>query len=896
MVQSFNSDNERIARGEEKGIFSNNFGGLNTTSADINCPYTDTPNALNVDITITGEVEKRKGTKVLADGISSPYGYVIIPFISNLKYEFFIEKAHTSLRIYTVSNDVVTLQMSKLNVWTGRAGLVKATYTRTSEYEPRIIFCTGSNHVVQLHFVEQQAVTTSSGSNYSLVNATRYANATTSNTIVFKNRVQITPSSISYSSGTLTINGTNHDSSDVIDVVLITWQHFAESLRYYGRRFAQNLTRFNVVDTDQNVLIPADLADEPEITYESEDYRYGVLAYESTLYGDTFSYQNDNTPANDTEYSMGDGGRYNPSIVGNTTNPSPNYFTFGDIAGTGSDPPTQVMAVRRRSLDRLNGGVGVQANRLVVKVDGVTKTRSTNNASATAGYGHYYVFDNAGVIETTTSDPAFMLSFEAATNIGVPELADIDIIHTSTTYIGTGANSIIDDYTDGGIVPCYGLGQFANYSTSSFPANVAVFENRLVFSGFPADPLRLIFSGIGDRRDATKNYRFFQIDDFSIDATDPLDINIGSLPNDYVVALIKWQRSLFVFTRKAVFRVLGGEAGFTNTSNQIYRVATVGLVCPQSVVTTDSSIVFLSDVGVYEMVLGVDSQDFQTEEKSLKIRNKFNVTSQSKLNLAWMAFDSNSRKLYLGYPINELEHTSFHLYVFNTYRQSWTEYYTPGYFQSLHATEYIDTTKGSKFLLSVAGYRASSNGVPLRRTLLQTEYDRFIDFAQSSTANGSTTEFFIPVDRRSVTITTTDKVHQYFYSVEKRTDYRGFNSLPVSNVYDVEVLLNGVILVPETDYLKLKNNSVYLIQNPGSGDTLIIRSRLPVTDGFPGQRFYSITAGINNHEPVVVYEDNVLQFYGTQYQTIVSGFDYKVQYKTSPTNYTPANNQRIEWE
>ncbi|MGH2413898.1 MAG: hypothetical protein ACRDEA_09460, partial [Microcystaceae cyanobacterium] len=507
---------------------------------------------------------------------------------------------------------------------------------------------------------------------------------------------------------------------------------------------------------------PSTLTDDPDTTYDSQTpFRWNVVAYQSTAWNNVYTYQADREPDTATKYAMGDGGMY-VYAAGNKVNPSPYFFQFGAITGT---TPINVTASRRRTLDSLNGGKGVVGTNLKVFVDGTQKTQSTTTGAGSATYGDYWLYTNAGAVETSTANNGYLVSFEAATTIGVPETATIEIVNCATTYIGSGATASVSINQDGASFPCYGLGDFADYNAGSFPSNVSFYEGRLVFAGFPSNPLSIAFSEIGDKSKPGVNFASFQIDLIATATDDPLDMLLNSRPDDFVTGLVQWQRSLFVFTRQSVFKVAGSDSGFSNVSKFSTRVSDLGLVNPYSVTKSDKSILYLSDIGVFDLLLTDNAENYEAAEKSIKIRDKFGSTkSPTRENLAWMSYDNNTQKIYVGLPISQLDYTSFRLYVYSTFREAWTEYETPGGWNLYYATPYSDRTAGSGFLGSAVTKRDSSN-VPTNRCFIQWEFSKYFDFRKSSTGDGSTTAFTLPYDRKLFTISTTDKVLEYGVTV-----------------------------------------------------------------------------------------------------------------------------------
>ena len=893
----FTGGNDRVERrsdsnNREDGIFSDNFGGLNLTASDLNCPYEDSPQLINCDIDVSGKVVKRKGTKLLLEEAKTgKKGYTLLSFVTGLRYTFLLEKLGKDATIYEVNNDTITSVISKTNVWDDLAEDIRANYVRTTEVAPRVIMTTGVNQPVQFKFYEQQRIATGTATNFAFTNAEVFENISLTNAVFYKNRTMFTPTSVSYSGGTVTINDASVVADDVIDVVMVVWQHIVEAIYLEGKRISQQVTRFHVTKTDQNVEIPEELRWDFVVDYPSNQL-YGYRVYQTDQWNDTFTFDTTQTPATNSEYCHGIGARYDQT-AGGTVTPSPLFVTFGDIIGTGTNDPTEIFIARRFDLNKyLNGGVDIAGDDLKVFLNDSEQTQRTTNASA-GSYGDWGLIDNAGAFVTSTATVARFIWFESGAQMGIEYDGKVEIVHTSTDFIGSAATTTVNDISDGGCEPAYGLGLFADYFSGSFPRNVAIFENRLVYSGFPANPLRVIFSEVGDKYKLLKPYRHFQIDQAHTGAEDAIDIPLQGRADDFITGLVTWQRSLFVFTRQAVYRISGGENGFTNTSKFVRLISTNGLVNAYSVTVTEKSILYLSDFGVYDLILGIDSEDFTANEKSIKIRQVFGSTRQvNREPLAWMTYDSINQKVYLGLPVNELDYTSFKLYVYHVFREAWTEYQQLGGFNTYYGLVYSDRTSGGGFLLSIVGYRDGSD-IPTNRCFVSTEADDYLDYIESFTGDNSTVNFNLSFDQRLITHTTVDTVYDYPISVEASDDDEGFFTIPIQSVQDITVELETAsgsgtydTLTINTDYVKRPNGYLYLRNNPGDSRTLRIRSRVPNTDSEVTRAFYGINSALSIHEPVAVFVDNIYQVSGTDYDMDTNSGTYRVEFTTAPATST----------
>lgn len=855
------------------------FGGLNTTATPLNTPFEDSPLLLNVDTNVEGSVSKRKGSRVLVDELNSnPQGVTLVPFASSLNYNLLVMKNGTSLNIYEVNNNVATRVMQKTNVFSSAAATVKASTVRTSESEPRILFFTGYNKPVQLRFIEQQTTVTGPTTTVTFNNASRFKNATTSNCLVYINRVRTTPSGVSYNSGTeqLTLTIPNTSGTFVVDIMLITWQWWAEAMLWKGDRYFKSVTRFNVSQTDQVVAIPNTLRSDLD-PIQGSSSNYEVIPYKESQVGAPYTFAS-RQPQTADEYGFGDGSRYIYS-ANNYLNTTPFFLTFGALQTTvPANSPTSVYMVRRREL-RLNNNSGIDPNNLDVYVNNVKRTwRITNTGSPP--YMDYWLFERtsngAGGWQSTpitvaSGKIAYFMGFETS-QLGVQGEATVETINKEATHIGSSAVTTRYDYNDGSYFPVYGIGLYADYKNGYYPSSVELFQGRLVLSGFSNNALTIVFSNVYDSVTPGVFFNFFQVtDDLAGTATDPFDMSLSSRPDDKLIATVEYQSSLFCLTRRATFRIHGGGQPVTILNHQSVFISNIGCVNNQSYVKTDRDIIYLADTGVYNLLPQIENQEYQASELSIKIRNLFGVTSDPAYEgLPWLKFDDVSKKVYLGYPLEYISAYNSRLLVFSTVRESWTEYTTPSGFNTFVGSTAVDRLLGNTFVLACTTY--SSAGVPQDLALLKLDDDRYIDFIRRAVGTGVSQDVLLNAEPM---FSYTTAAQQNLYSIDplkantatlqQRTP---FDSLPVADIEDLTVHLNGVRLTNGLDYIKTPGGYVYLSVTPTAGQSLVIRPRRPVTDSERGQAYYAVTqpTDITNE---AVYVDNHLKVSG--YSVVTSG-------------------------
>jgi hypothetical protein len=823
---------------EEKLIQSNNFGGLNTTASALNVPYEDTPFTLNTIINVDGTVSKRKGTRVIQKlDVADSAGFTLTSITTNKDYNLIVEKSGTFLKVHEVSGDVLTFIFSKPNVFSNEAFAIKPSVVVTSEVNPRVIMCTGVNRPVQLLFQESQAITTSTTTSVIIPNAWEFWNSFQFNTVVYINRVRQNIATPSYSfnatTGELTVSSLpSMVAGTVVDLIKVTWQHWTEAQTYLGRHFYNTATRFNVVRTDQNVAIPADLLTDLEPTRNNNNYNLTV--YSQASRGTAFTKNNTSNPQLSNEYSFGDGTVYYYTAT-NFVRSSPFFVTFGALDPSGL--PTAVYYSRRR-IHTFNGGTTLQANQVDVynRVDN-SRTAKISGLIAPSGnaadsvYGsHFCMLD--GIVNTSPTNQCDGVVFEAIT-LGLPSTATTEIANNSynSRSIGTSANNTwvyagnsagtnYTGYADGNYHMAYGFGQYCDYLSNYYPSTVGYYQGRLVFGGFIHRPLTLLFSEVEDSTIADRKYSSYMVGNTWVGDNYAFDVTIIGDPDDYIVGTVEWQGSLFALTRKAVYKITGyGNTALSPSSRSAIYVSNVGCVNNKSFVKTDFNVLYLSDKGLYDIQPIVENGEYTVKELSIKIRDKFGITINPDYELLpFMEYDHIERLVYVGYPgINEF-YTTKYLYVYNTYRQSWSEYDTPRGFNLMGSTTYVDRSLGFQFMSY--GITKRTGGVPVDLVFIRWNSNIYLDFIQFAvhTAGFSYPLFGQPL----VTHTISNGVRLLPIIYQYSRQVFSFMPVPFDDVADLVVKRNGFLLTQGIDYVKQEAGFIYIIGILNNGDTVTI--------------------------------------------------------------------------
>jgi hypothetical protein len=756
----------------------------------------------NVVTDTSGAIVKRKGTRVVYRNVAAYSNVTLMPVATALDYNLLCLKAGVDLEVYELNNNLATKLITKSNVWSSVVSQTRASWVLTSEPEPRLLIVTGGNKPVQVQFVEKQS-TSSGGTSVVFSSAASVQLASTSNAILWVNRQRYTGSvSYSYNSGTQQLTatlGTSLTSGDVVDITVICWQWWAEAQHWYGDRLFGSETRFNAVPADQVVKIPSrltvDLDPTDNVARSWSTYAWRESSRLSVL--PAFTRVTTGKPNTDLEYWFSDGKRYNYS-TNNITNASPFYITYGRTMTTATSPstvitdPTTVFFTRDRSL-KFRGGTGQSTSLIDVYVDGTLRTRYTAVAGST--YLQYGLKDSAKAF-LSGAGTAYYVEFAAEAQIGVNPLSYAEFVNKEATHIGSAATTsrYSASTVDGSYVPIYGLGVYADYLNGFYPSVVSTYQNRIVLGGFNHRPMLVLFSNVSDSVTAGTRYNFFQItdDDLALRDTSPFDVELDKRgSDDRVVSLIEWERSLFVLARRATYRLSGSaEKGLKFDNKFVTFLSSTGCVNSNCVVQTETNINYLGDNGLYNLTPRIEDGEFKVDEKSLKIRKQFGATSDpSYEELAWLAYDPQEKYIYVGYPSTGNLWTSVFLYVYNTTRESWTEFDTQGYFRAFDAIPFVDRTVGQVFLMACTTEQnesgGSTQGRPENLILLKFSDSHYVDYYDIR-GRASLVETYPTLQVPDIQFVTGNAWEQTFkHSYESIGQFRGYRPLPFTDVEDV---------------------------------------------------------------------------------------------------------------
>lgn len=855
----------------DDNIQSINYGGLNTMSSVLNIPEIDSPDLLNVIIENNGDVGKRLGSRLLqTKSVSNAQGLTIVSFSLRSGKDLIIAKENKDIQIYEYFQNALRSVLSKANVWSDSAATVKPDFVTTSEVSPRVIFVSGVNVPIQITFVEVIG-TWAGGATSFTFDDDRFEHVVTADTAVWlDDGLRSDISSVAYSGGTVTVtfNASVPAGPYIYNVVFITWQWWAEAIKLTGNQVYASTAKFHVNADDQSIAIPTIiLRDIEELSYGD----YPILVFDSSDFNDTYTYKTDRKPSLETQYAFSTGARY-ISADGDEILPGISHITFGAIKGStpDSDPVHFIRGYRLK----FNGESGESGANLIVRVDDTTYSmNTTGSASGTQTSSPTYQLRQTSTFRTSavnsTATVADWITFDSTTAIGVASTAFIEIISTkpivANTYVGTAATANYDRTAprDGDLIPAYGLGIFANYNTGSFPRSVTVFQGRLIFSGFPNQPMTVLMSNIFDSVRKGIFFNNYQIALEESSSTDPIDVLLSSTLDDLLLACEEFQNQLFVWSKDIMFRLHGGTSGAVTPTNLLVNsVSGTGVMNAQSVVKIDKTVLFLSNSGLFDITATIEAGDFTAGERSIKIRN---LVSGSLVpfneSVSWLAYDPANYRVYMAISDDTQSLAAANLFVYDVLRQAWTKW---------------SNQSGVLFSLAGAVIRVSANEVIL--FLAQTPFTSYP--TSIATVEYLIYNSFYPIDRiqelsnqatytvgpvKKVTHTYDETVQIYKTSVKQTSDDNGFIMSPSVNFQNVQVVVAGITKIFNVDYRKLDEETIYFLKPQTNGATVEI-----------------FLLDENQDYPIGVYRDNVLLTETDDYTVAVGTGDYVVTITTTP--------------
>lgn len=848
---TFSGGQQQPRLADDVSLVRNLAGGLNTVSGDLAIPEGDVPYLYNIDINDAGHAVTRPGSQFRGSfgATGDPLdpltisGAISVSYTSKAGRSFSVLKVGPSLFIYWVEatngNAEVTratLVMTKSGIWNNSGSAIRPDYAITNEVANRIIFTSGINVPVQLQFIEfSDVITEGAAFTTVVVTSPRYANATTSSVLVWVGGVQKTVSNVSFNSGnnqlTITIPSTDAGTY-IVEVLFITWQWFCEGILLSGDEVYTSVTRFHSSETDKSVAVPTGLLRNYQAITE-DNVLYPVIPYFSSDRGDYYTYDSTRKPDVANEFAFSSGIAYTAALNSDEIVPGISHVTFGalrdDVMGS-TDPPEEVHLVRAVRLDFNGDATSVEAQDLVVLINGTAATRidSTNIASNTTNWNESYVgravpvtasqfYSNTSVAAAAGTSPVKYVTFDGSQSIGIPPTSTIEIIHATVpaNYIGSSANDTINQLApgDGNAVPAYGIQEHADYSSGSFPRSVTLYQGRLVFGGFPSDPLKVVTSEVIGTSITGFDFVNYSIAWEDLEATDPVVTRISTNQNNAtIVAMGTLIGNLFVSTIEKTFRISGGNNVLTPTSVVVNVVGDVGAVNPQSLVGVENTLVFLSLAGVYRIAPSLELGDFSVTLLSTKINTE--VKNRNNITAGWVTFDRINNRLYVGVDNFGDSTVATELYVYNFNRGAWFRYSAYYGYWYCSGASFIDL--GNPYLLFLM---PSIRKDYLEISIVFFPYFYATDFTRvgNQAALVSTDWNDFPLVEDSITVTANEVRDTYVIQNFRLSEYSSLN--------DVTVILDGEEIVYGTSFRKIDESQIDITRVFSIGASLLLRPR-----------------------------------------------------------------------
>lgn len=500
-----------------------------------------------------------------------------------------------------------------------------------------------------------------------------------------------TPLSWSFdsTSKTLTVSGVlSIDVDKYFQVVCLTWQWCPEGLFYFGDRFWSSYPRAHVVPNVDNVVkVPETL------TYDIRPLTrgalsYPIVAYKTRAFGDTYTFDAQNTPTADDEYSFHNGAAY---VGGQPTFPTPYFVAFGTI-GTGDVEP--VYFSRRRYLE-FNNGSGILDTNLQVFVD--KELVQLGSDSPEYNYYKLYTVSETGALVETTGLSHY-IGFEGSEIPGVDPLNRIELVNVDTTYCGSASLKERWAHTnnvDGSYYPFFGLGQVSDYNRGLFPSVGCVFGSRLYLSGVPGRENVILASSIYDAFNPGEPYSFFQItEDIVTQSASPFDLYVNSsVEKARAMFMQPWRNGLFYATDKDIYRIYNRSEIGINGSNVLYASSSNrGVISRRGFASTGNLFFVLLSDGLYALTMENEfAGTYTTQKVSQPIDSLLAVLKGPYAYLAHLTYDSFHNKLFIFIPEpnqGDFEATC-RVLILHLSSQAFSEYAFLNYMRSLDSA-FID--------------------------------------------------------------------------------------------------------------------------------------------------------------------------------------------------------------
>lgn len=822
-------------------------GGLNLAQSALQMPYQDLPVARNVVVAADGVVRRRNGTydrgTVATQGLSgAPNKVNIAALTTTFGHDFLVFRLGRTIHVRNIRGTGFGSPIYVHNTGLSVLNTVAATGTGdiTILRDPRLRILTTvegipplDTHVteVRLNGITSSTFTVPRTDLIPVVGQVyRDQTITRDQLAVFINGVPTTVISVSGTS-TLSIQvATTPTSTANVDVILFRSFWWAEATFQYADRYGDTVTRSNVTEADVHIPLPTNLRD--GLTQRgAAPVQYSPYAIDARYWNGTafvfYTQMSDGKPTNATQYALSDGTtRYGNNAV----TPSTLYLTFGAWESGVVRP---VFLTRHRKLPH-NGGRGIDGNQLELALDGqrfIFSGTTTGNPFIPHAYRLWDATDTTQV--TSISTKGTYLSIDAAwAQMGVWNPSSV---LRAISFTNTRAPSGMER------VPCYGLPYIADYGVHSYPTTTTTYQNRLVLAGMPHDPLLVAFSAVYDTRTPEEPYMFFEEDPLDRgEDTAPFTVRLDSTADDRIVGLEEYQGSLFVITKRGIFRVAAtGRQTITRANYYVSSVGNVGAPNPNCIVRPEGMLMVLTRSGLYQVGNGTSANEYteyQVTEVSTKVAPLFDplVRQNSDTNLWWASYSPAEHLVYIGLSSPNDTYWSTECYTVDTMRGSWSEFSMLGGAQTYAGlAAKVEDGQDAHYLMM----DPTSTGA---FTLVQTGAPYAVDLIKDL---GSTNTLQYTAPRPPTTSVNTIYNVVLGQGIASGKVYKVLHPFsPANGVNDIKVTLNGVELVNGVGYTKLPGNYILLTQEPPSSQALVVEPR-------------SLIGGVgNNHHMVAILD------------------------------------------
>lgn len=802
-------------------------GGLNLSQSVLQMPEQDLTVARNVVVDNDGVIRRRQGTHLRGtiatqtlNGATNRCNSTVIttPFGHDFAVFRMGRTIHARNITATRLGSLINVHSTGPTVLSNPAGSQPGDMTVLRDPRLRILLTVGGVPPLDIHVTEVRVsgngTTTVQVSRDELIPTNGFLlqdqSITASQLAVMVNGVSVPVTSMTSNSTTITITlasapGVGFD----VDVVLFRSYWVAEATQYYADRFCDTLVRTDTDDKDIHVSLPTNLRDDLGQRGASPT-QYSPVTMDLRYWGGSsylnYSQVSNGLPSTFAQWASSNGA---PRADNNPVVPSNLAITFG--AWTGGSP-RPIYAWRQRKLNH-NGGRGGSGAQLEVVLDAqrlIFSGSTTGNAGVPFAYRLWDSSASAQVTNFNTVGSYISLDANWSTTGPWSPNSLARVISFTNPKAPSGMSR----------VPLYGMPDIADYHNHSYPTTSATYNQRLVLAGMPHDPLLVAFSAVYDSRTPDEPYMYFQEDPLDQGGdTKPFKLRLDSTPDDVIVALEEHQGSLFVITKRAVFRVAPtGRGNFSAESYYVSRVASVGCPSNQCVSRPEGALSLLTEHGLYLVDNGTQANEFteyKLTELSTKIRPVFDRIRRtgSDTRLWWSSYDPVQSHIYIGVSEPGDIYWSSSCYIYNLSTQTWSQW---------------DTISGAHIYHGFSGQ--VGQGIQTHYLLMDPYVNGGFSVVETGAAHhadylvdlGTTDTVTYTAARPPLTQTSTLYNNVPGQGIASGKVYPVIHPFSPGNVTDLEVTLGGDVLGPD-DWTKFPNNYIALNTEPDSSKSLQVK-------------------------------------------------------------------------